>query len=121
MRGLEKAKQLSIVASLVFGIAVVAACGGGGTSSVAPPHQPQPESPQSVQTSIPLAEVGPAISLPSLAGYNESITLTSNTAPAGTLLNLAISTTMPNGTPAMPEDFKATQGFLYFSISASKT
>jgi len=122
MRSLEKAKQLSIVAAVIFGIAVIAACsGGGGTSSIAPVQQPQSGAPQSIQTSIPLAEVGSAIALPSIAGYTESITLTSNAAPAGTLLNLAISTTMPKGIPAMPADFKETQGFLYFSISSSKT
>ena len=121
MRSLEKAKQLSIVAAVIFGIAVIAACSGGGTSSIAPVQQPQSGAPQSIQTSIPLAEVGSAIALPSIAGYTESITLTSNSAPAGTLLNLAISTTMPKGIPAMPEDFKETQGFLYFSISSSKT
>ena len=121
MRSLAKTNQLSILAAIVLGMMVLGACGGGGGSSLAPPARLQPPgSPQSIQTSIPLSDLGSAIALPSLAGYNESITLTPNTAPAGTALNVAISTTMPN-VPAMPADFKETQGFLYFSISSSKT
>jgi hypothetical protein len=119
----KRMKHLWIAAAVSFGMVVLGACGGGGGggSSIAPGPQPLPLKPVQSSTTIPLSDVGSAIALPPVGGYDESITLTSNSAPAGTSLGLVVSTGVPKGVPAMPASFGETQRFLNFSISSSKT
>ncbi len=119
----KKTRQLWIAAGIALGVMTLGACsGGGGGSALAPqPNQPVPSQPQSKSVDIPWSSVGSAISLPNVAGYNESITLTDNSLKATTeKLTLTISNHMPKGVPAMPASMHETEGFLSFSLTSSK-
>ncbi len=102
-------------------IIIVYGCNSGSSSPSLTPNIQANSLPQSAATSIPVSDVGAAIALPPVAGYNESITLTTNTAPAGTVLKLTVSTGVPKGVPAIPAGFKETQEFLHFAISSSQS
>ena len=119
MYSLENTKQFWIAAAVALGTVLLGGCSGGGSGALAPnPNAPppQPAQPQAVSTSILLSNVGTVISLPSLAGYSETITLPANNAPAGTNLSLTISTKLPAGMPPIPSNFKLTQPFLFFTL-----
>ena len=120
----KKTRQLWIAAGIALGIMTLGACsGGGGGSAIAPqPNQPAPpQMPQSKTVDIPWSSVGSAISLPNVAGYNESITLTDNSLKTTSeKLTLTISNRMPKGVPAMPASMHETEGFLSFALTSSK-
>jgi hypothetical protein len=120
----KKTRQLWIAAGIALGVMTLGACSGGGGGSAISPMQPAPQGPGSAPSKsvdIPWSSIGSAISLPSVAGYNESITLTDNSLKATSeKLTLTISTKAPKGVPAMPASMHETQGFLSFSLTSSK-
>src|SRR5215472_9486904 len=77
---------------------MLAACGGGGSSSVlGPTIKPAVDE----ATTIPFASVGTPIPLPPLGGFTESITLPTNSEQQySNLLNVLISNEQPNGLPS---------------------
>ena len=113
--------KLFVAAGIAFGILTLGACSGGG--SIAPTGTGSaPQGPVTfAQASVPFSSAGAAVSLPAVAGFAESIVLTANDAPAGTNLQIEISSTTPDGMPALNPDMHVAQPFLFFTLSSSKT
>lgn len=101
--------------------ALIAACGGGGGGITAPISQPNPSIPQSTSETIAINPLGvPNVSLPSIAGFAETISIPPNNAPSGTTLDLTVASRAPSRMPTLTSNMHVAQPFLYFTLNSSK-
>ncbi|GEM_PF-2248893 len=116
----KKTQQLVMAAGLALGIVALGACSGGGGSSIPnPTQQTQPAAP-SQSFSGALSAAGMSVTLPSVAGFSETLTVPANNAAAGTNLTVRVSSSAPAAMPALDPDMHVAIPFLYFSIGTNK-
>ncbi|MBV8460959.1 MAG: hypothetical protein JO009_08725 [Candidatus Eremiobacteraeota bacterium] len=107
---------------VVFALVSVIACSGGGGGITPQPQPQQPlTQPGSMTESVPFSSAGSAFSLPTIAGYTETITLPSNNASAGTNLALTVSNAAPKAMPAFAADMHVARPYVYFTLVSPAT
>jgi DNA-binding beta-propeller fold protein YncE len=122
MRSLGKTKQLPILAVIVFGIVMLGACSGGGSSFSGPVPQQQHSAPTARTMSLALPQAGVSNArLPNVSGFSETISFPANNASAGTTLALTISSRAPSAMPALAPDMFVAQPFLYLTLTTNHT
>jgi len=115
----DKGTQLAAVAAIALAILALGACSGGGGSVPNPMQQAQPASPAQSFTGA-LSAAGMSVTLPSVAGFTETLTVPANNAAAGTNLTVRVTNAAPGAMPALDPDMHVAIPFLYFSIGTNK-
>ena len=117
-----KSKQLIIAAGLALGIIALGACSGGGGGSITSPVSPPnvPVTPGGTWSGT-LSSAGMSVNLPSVAGFNETLTFPANNATSGTTLTIKVSSGAPAGMPRLDPDMHVVLPYFYLQLSSSKS